>query len=597
MKAVKRHSVLSRTILLMMVCLMLLTAISVDNADTTPLPSQGPKRMVKLDVPYTIYEWWLLSWKTSQVLCQVYVEHESWPDPKEVLYYCGTSIQQQWLNTKGCTYNDQINSPQDCNGLYLHLSSVTPAMRQVEINLPPVEVFVSVVGCDKNPINNQCTKLPYLRFEAVEPLPNEQIIQILGTVNGAPFTCPGGICDLPLQPTGLAGMRITFLAQSSYGDSSEEYEAQVRIIPWGDFANPDSHAPDSPTYYVDVLSSQWKGEAISSCSGIWQAFQPVEGVPAWLKTPDLESELVSKNKLYYLAGSLIKQGIVDASTCPDFGLQTNGAATECGMTIARPVVESWQNQFNAEIIRVAKDTGIPAQMMKNIFSKESQFWPGIYDRVREAGLGHLSEMGADTVLLWNPAFYDQFCPLVLSEQTCQRGFGNLDKQYKDMLRGALVQKVNASCPNCPVKVDLTQATFSISIFARSMLANCEQVGQIIYNSTSKKAGQSASYEDLWKFTVLNYNAGSGCFTNALQRTVANRQLINWQNVSENLEQNCKIGKAYVNDVVSMPEDPTLISTSTPDLMPQATPTAQWQHVTPQPTATPVPTQNPGIYPP
>ena len=37
--------------------------------------------------------------------------------------------------------------------------------------------------------------------------------------------------------------------------------------------------------------------------------------------------------------------------------------------------------------------------------------------------------------------------------------------------GALVQKVNAACPDCPDGIDLTQANFSISIFARSILAN------------------------------------------------------------------------------------------------------------------------------
>jgi len=39
-----------------------------------------------------------------------------------------------------------------------------------------------------------------------------------------------------------------------------------------------------------------------------------------------------------------------------------------------------------------------------------------------------------------------------------------------------VQNVSAACPDCPLGIDLRQANYSISIFARSLLANCEQVG-------------------------------------------------------------------------------------------------------------------------
>jgi len=246
--------------------------------------------------------------------------------------------------------------------------------------------------------------------------------------------------------------------------------------------------------------------------------------------------------------------MVDASSCPNGGLETNGAATVCGMEVAQPVVDDWQNQFNAEIIQVANQTGVPAQLMKNIFSRESQFWPGIYSRVYEAGLGHLSDVGADAVLLWNPSFYTQFCPLVLTEETCQRGFGNLDIEHQEMLRGALVQKVNAACPECPVGIDLTQANFSISIFARSLLANCEQVRQIVFNNTGKQPGQLISYEDMWKFSLVNYTSGSGCLGNAMQRTLNNGNSLTWENVSFNLEQACRPGIEYVNEVSTMPVD-------------------------------------------
>ncbi|MCK9246423.1 MAG: hypothetical protein M0P11_05650 [Anaerolineaceae bacterium] len=570
---------INRIIRIFVVFALLLTFFNSSPAKTSPTLFSDKKRTVKISVDYTLYEWWLLSWKTSEVVCQVYTEHESWPDYSEVLYFCGATIQKQWMQTNACLYSESVTQPEECQGLYLHLANVTPLQKEVEVNLPPAEVFISAVGCDQAPGQNNCTSLPYLRFQAYEPLPNETTIQIVGRMNGMGFSCPGGYCDLPLQPTGTDGVKIEFWAESSYGDSSDVFSAQVRVIPWGDFANPDSPSVDQPTYYVDVLSSQWVGEGKSSCSDIWQAFLPIDGPPAWLRTPQLAEQLETDRQYYLLAGMLIQQGLVDASHCQAAGLETNGAATVCGMEAAQPLVDQWQNQFNAEIIQVANQTGIPAQLMKNIFSRESQFWPGIYQKVSEAGLGHLSDLGADAVLLWNPSFYSQFCPLILTEETCQRGFGNLDIDQQKMLRGALVQKVNAACPGCPVGIDLTQANFSISIFARSLLANCEQVRQIIFNNIGKQPGQLISYEDLWKFSLVNYTSGAGCLGNAMQRTINNGNSLTWENVAYNLEPACRQAIEYVDEVSTMPvEEPPgvedLMSDPTPEVPLVPTPTPQ-----------------------
>lgn len=585
---------INRIIRIVVIFVLLLTFFNTSPAETSPTLFSEKKRTIKIEVDYTLYEWWLLSWKTSEVVCQVYTEHESWPDNSEVLYYCGATIQKQWTQTNACVYTGNITQMDECKGLYLHLANVTPLVKEVEVNLPAPEVYINVVGCDKEPGQTNCSSLPYLRFQGYEPLPNEDIIQIVGQYNGMGFSCPGGYCDLPLNPTGTDGITVEFWAESSYGDASEVYTAQVRVIPWGDFANPDNPSVDKPTYYVDVLSSQWVGEGKSTCSDIWQSFMPIDGPPNWLRTPQLAEQLETDNEYYLLAGMLIQQGLVDASACPAAGLEENGAATVCGMEAAQPVVDDWQNQFNAEIIQVASQTGVPAQLMKNIFSRESQFWPGIYDKVSEAGLGHLSDLGADAVLLWNPSFYSQFCPLVLTEETCQRGFGNLDTDEQEMLRGALVQKVNAACPDCPDGIDLTQATFSISIFARSLLANCEQVRQIVYNNTGQQPGQLISYEDLWKFSLVNYTSGAGCLGNAIQRTINNGNSLTWENVSYNLETVCRSSIEYVEEVSAMPEEDTLgvedfLVNPTPEVPIAPTPTPQrviyptsTPHVTPTP---------------
>ncbi len=109
--------------------------------------------------------------------------------------------------------------------------------------------------------------------------------------------------------------------------------------------------------------------------------------------------------------------------------------------------------------------------------------------------------------------------------------------------------------------NLEQANYSISIFARSMLANCEQVGQVIQNATQTRAGNIASYEDLWKFTLTNYNAGSGCLINAIQRTISLSQEINWLNLSSNLEAGCQGAIRYVETVSKMPDTNLVIDSN------------------------------------
>ena len=67
-------------------------------------------------------------------------------------------------------------------------------------------------------------------------------------------------------------------------------------------------------------------------------------------------------------------------------------------------VTAWQNQFDEIILNVARDTGVPAHLLKNMFAIESQFWPGASNKT-DIGLGQLTPEGADTTLMWNPPFF------------------------------------------------------------------------------------------------------------------------------------------------------------------------------------------------
>lgn len=578
-KQTLKHKWIFFTTIAAMVCAVMgLSLTRTGQVDAYDLKFDGPERKALISVSYTTYEWWLLRWSNSETICQVYVEHEGLPEPEEVKYFCGAQITEDWLATPPCNFSDEITHAEQCPGLYFHLVNVTPGTREIEVDLLPPEVFVDITGCTPQPPENRCGTLPELHLMGQEPLPNEQIINIQGYLGQDPFTCEGSECILPLPATGTEGIQVQFWAESSFGDTSQTFTAQVRVIPWGDFADPDAAAQDPPQWYVDILSSQYMGEIESTCSQIWSAFPPVGGPPVWLSSPEHPEALITNHPYYYLAGSLINQGIVDAAACQNGGLENPDVANQCGLESARPVISQWQNQFNTEIIQVAKDTGIPSQLMKNIFSKESQFWPGFSASYKEAGLGHLSDLGADTVLLWNPSFFSQFCPLILETTRCQQGFGNLDITEQEMLRGALVQKVNAACPECPQGIDLRQANFSISVFARSLLANCEQVGQILYNQTGNQAGEVSFYEDLWRFTLVNYNAGSGCLSQAVQGAVNGNYPLTWENVKLFLEPGpCQASIDYVEDIAYNPQIPAATPSPTPTIpvpTPTATPTSE-----------------------
>jgi hypothetical protein len=275
----------------------------------------------------------------------------------------------------------------------------------------------------------------------------------------------------------------------------------------------------------------------------------VAGTVDWLKSPEQFEYLATDEAYYYLAGRLISQGVVDASHCPAWGLLPNGYADACGLEAAAPLVMEWQNQFDTRIIQVAQETGVPAKLMKNLFAQESQFWPGMFKVEREYGLGQITDKGADTILLWDPAFYAQFCPLVLSQENCDKGYLDLPVDIQEMLRGALAIEAKSDCTQCDGGVDLTNATFSVRLFADTLLASCEQVAQIVFNATGEIPGAVSSYEDLWRFTVANYHAGPGCLSYAIHAAWAvNGQQLLWDEVTGQFTEACLGVVPYVDKI-------------------------------------------------
>lgn len=501
-------------------------------------------RQTTFVVSTTQYEWWLIRWAYNEFVCQIFVEHEGLPTSEEVFNACGKQVYDEWRNTPPCPAAEKgAQAASTCSGLYLFAVGSRVGEKTVTIDLPPPSVWIELEGCTSTPPNNLCQSLPSLRLVGEEPLPNEHITAIHAILDGVPYSCEGETCTIPLKPTLFLGMELEFWAESSFGDTSEHYKAKVRVLDRGVAMD-----KDSGNWYVDVLSSQWRGGRVDSCALLWDAFPPLGEVPDWLETPSEKDFLASEEPYYYLAGRLIANGFVDASECPAGGLLENGYANSCGLEKARPSVEEWQNQFDASILKVAQEINLPATLVKRLFAKESQFWPGEFRIVKEFGLGQITDLGADAILIWNPSFFQKFCPTQLDKNVCAKGYLRLNEEERALLRGALAVQANADCEDCPNGINLTQAELSITLFAQGLLANCGQVARSVYNASGKPPGEVSKYEDLWRFTLANYHVGPGCTSYALYTTWQSREPLDWEHVSTHFTEYCQSAVPYVNEV-------------------------------------------------
>lgn len=246
---------------------------------------------------------------------------------------------------------------------------------------------------------------------------------------------------------------------------------------------------------------------------------------------------------------LITQGIIDVSGCEENGLATSQLANECGVAAAESAAKQWQNQFDDTILDYATGSNIPAHLIMRLILRESQFWAGVYpDMPNEVGLGQIIEDGADTILLWKRSFYDGFCPTVFDPWVCAFGYAQLSEERQAMLKCALLQSVNATCASCEQSFDLNKADHAIFVLNEMMNTNSAQVDQLIRNITQKPPRDVSTYSDLWRFTLVNYNAGAGCLGKAITRTWQENSPMDWQHVAANLDPACQGAVDYVIDI-------------------------------------------------
>lgn len=348
---------------------------------------------------------------------------------------------------------------------------------------------------------------------------------------------------------------------------------------------------------------------------------PVPEEYTWRSMPTSSAQLASDRALALLAGKFIFNGLVDASSCVNGGLLETGAASACGESAAHNAVILWQNQYDAEIYRVAKENEIPPFILKNLFIKESQFWPRTYRNPiygGEYGLGHVTFMGADMLFSWNRPFYKDVCNKNFSKEICKKEYVFQEPAVKETLKGIALKTANSDCSACLGGVDLNQARNSISITAATLIANRNYTAWLVNGFASSS---QLSLANTWRFALASYNAGPGCFSQAFYGTRGNGNPLSWKDVSQRLDnKDCQVAIDYVNFVMEDIDEtnpaalalaakdqslaarmvlgtvnvpPTAIATLTPALLATATPTATSTTGTPvDGSATPTFTETP-----
>ncbi|HET7010203.1 MAG TPA: hypothetical protein VFI11_05460 [Anaerolineales bacterium] len=363
------------------------------------------------------------------------------------------------------------------------------------------------------------------------------------SVGSLETVCSWSPCTAALRETSSDGIEVEFWLEFPGIKRKVVFEASVRVLSAGD---PTEEGPGP--WQVQVLSSQWAGEPVDACAVAWDTFPPIGDPPNWLVTTDGPEGIASDVTYHYLAATLITVGEVDTSECIDGGLTEGGMPTACGAEMAQGAVYEWQNQFDEAILDAARASLVPARAIKGVISEESQFWPASNLERGEFGLGHLTELGADNTLLWNKAFYDSFCPATLGEEFCGRGYSHQSNYRRSFLRGALLARVNADCPDCPWGIDLDVAQAGIGVLAETLRAYCSQTGRMVSNVTREHPGEVSNYEEMWKLTLAAYASGPGCVAEALKAAAKKDDRISWSSVSTEFTTACQGAVDYVSHI-------------------------------------------------
>ncbi len=273
---------------------------------------------------------------------------------------------------------------------------------------------------------------------------------------------------------------------------------------------------------------------------------------SWTYFPASPNQLNTYIDYRFLAGQLIKSGVVDALDCPLGGVWPSGYANACGLEKSQPQIYYLQNVYDDEILNAGYELGVPPVMLKQLIRYESQFWPTIYN-LNHYGLSHLTFIGAVTAIQWNPVLYEQMC-LLTNNGPCPQSYINYNPATDFTLSGQLISLFDASCQDCEYKIDIQKAEKSIDYIAQSLLGYCRQTSQIVFNVTENMSNYSVDYGTIWKLTLMNYNSGPACVFDAFNKAYEFTQgPVSWEHISDNVSgENCLRGLYYANQITNDP---------------------------------------------
>ncbi len=469
--------------------------------------------------------WVLARWENGQSVCQLYLKHSEArksPTPTEILDRCGQAVYQAWVGTVMC--EDALKgNPSACKGLFLRYMGSQEALVQEYFEVPSASVKVEVANCLPW---DWCGERPLLKFSGEEPLKGYYITSVHARVGSQERSCDGNICSLRMPVTDTP-VQLEYWAVSSYGDDSPHQTLWLRNrVPSGEVER----------FLLEVLDAGLGGK-MPAGAGRWGLFPALASPMAPLiAQPGSAAELATAHSYLLLAGSLIRDGLVDASRCPGGGLLPNGSAAPCGQELGQAAVLEWQNRYDGQILSASQASQVPARLLKGIIARETQFWP-VTGSPYELGLGRITENGADLLLSWNVDYFLETCQPVYGQAGCSAGYSQLSAEQRKLVRGRALAAVGT-----PSEIDLVAATLS---------ASSQQVAQMMFNVTGKALPAVTSLEDMWALSVANYHAGSGCIGGAMQTAASLKQSMAWDQVAQNLEPACQVAIDYVNQVMSL----------------------------------------------
>jgi hypothetical protein len=243
----------------------------------------------------------------------VLTEGEGLPGLTEINADCGLEVYKAWIDQPLCSATASGLGTSACKGYYLYYIGSHPAEREVVVELPPASATLSLTDCAQIGYQTICPLMPSLHITGVEPLPDYAITQLNYHIDAPPNfrdesgICESAVCEVPLSLTTLEGERISFWADSSYGDSSQHYEVSYRVKPTEDGRWEVDILGDEGLVIKDETSEQdrfsvYRNQAMSVQ---WQAFPPLGENPIWLSYPADAAALASGEPYQYLAGRLI----------------------------------------------------------------------------------------------------------------------------------------------------------------------------------------------------------------------------------------------------------------------------------------------------